>query len=325
MSRDVFFACFERLGMTHVEIDAMIKEKHWLQGSTDGQRINLVPVAHRLPNFASHCSAWLGPEDTPTTMADLRLVVARYTGNTIFADLNLYLATDCQQGLVKEAKYIQKLMFCFTKCPGYEGTVFRVLEMSTVEIEAMKAMGEFYFPGFVSTSKSSPLAHWKGNTVLKIETAVGVHRTLDIDSSRSYAGVSFSDFSSEREVLITCYSRFKLVGEEPAAGGKRIIKLELMDPLGDHGEVLDWYHQIKGGGFDRAFAKVAHNPHKRQALSAYRKPTSGWTALHQAAWFGDQAAVTRLLDMGANMNAKGRNGETPPQVAVQRGNAICWA
>lgn len=114
--------------------------------------------------------------------------------------------------------------------------------------------------------------------------------------------------------------------------GTFVIVLELLDPLDDQGEVLDWYHKAKYNQFKEAFAQVDAIPHKAQALVTYRKPTSGWTALHQAAFFGDQWAVNQLLQRGTQyatrehmLGAKSRGGQTPQQVAQERGFNLSWA
>ena len=48
--------------------------------------------------------------------------------------------------------------------------------------------------------------------------------------------------------------------------------------------------------------------------------TGEWTALHHAAKCGEHAEVKKLLEGGADVNAKDKDGDTPLRIAVGRGH-----
>ena len=49
--------------------------------------------------------------------------------------------------------------------------------------------------------------------------------------------------------------------------------------------------------------------------------TDGWTALHLAAWYGNLASATRLLEGGADLTLRDKNGKTALDYARSRGNS----
>jgi uncharacterized protein len=54
-------------------------------------------------------------------------------------------------------------------------------------------------------------------------------------------------------------------------------------------------------------------------------PYNGYTALHDAVWWGHPDAVKILLGLGASRDARGLDGRTPMDIAVQDGQATCLA
>src|SRR3984885_1563511 len=54
--------------------------------------------------------------------------------------------------------------------------------------------------------------------------------------------------------------------------------------------------------------------------SRYRNASSGWTFLHQAAYFGNEAASHALIRWGAKVNAAAADHETPADTASNRGH-----
>jgi len=52
----------------------------------------------------------------------------------------------------------------------------------------------------------------------------------------------------------------------------------------------------------------------------YVEPASGWTFLHQAAFFGAAPVCRELIRLGANVDALARDGQTPETVATCRGH-----
>merc|ERR1712124_14992 len=96
------------------------------------------------------------------------------------------------------------------------------------------------------------------------------------------------------------------------------VKLKLLDPMSEHGDVLNVYHMAKEGRWKDVWASFGGQPHKAQTCIRYQKPTSGWCMLHQAAWWGNQTAVDMLLQLmvppqklGNDGLMKDRHGLTP--------------
>ncbi|OWT80993.1 hypothetical protein CEY04_06450 [Achromobacter sp. HZ28] len=96
------------------------------------------------------------------------------------------------------------------------------------------------------------------------------------------------------------------------------------------------YDNAKEGRWDRVMAGWEQFPVLARRCSRYRKPSSGWTFLHQAAYFGDEAASRLLIRWGARIGHvagiaadTGGNGgsgnscasQTPADVAEERGHA----
>ena len=56
-------------------------------------------------------------------------------------------------------------------------------------------------------------------------------------------------------------------------------------------------------------------------VAAFAKPRSGWTLLHQAAYWGDAEAAQALVAAGSDVRARTRDDETPADVARAHGHA----
>jgi hypothetical protein len=57
-----------------------------------------------------------------------------------------------------------------------------------------------------------------------------------------------------------------------------------------------------------------------EMCAKYKKPTSEWTFLHQAAFFGHRRACITLLRNKAKVDAIGRDGSSPINAAINRGH-----
>lgn len=69
---------------------------------------------------------------------------------------------------------------------------------------------------------------------------------------------------------------------------------------------------------------MSGQPHKAQVMIRYSKPTSGWTMLHQAAWWGNQAAVNELVKLGSDPERQDKRGKTPKQITDGQASQIKW-
>ena len=82
----------------------------------------------------------------------------------------------------------------------------------------------------------------------------------------------------------------------------------------------DLYDVAKSGQWDRVLAEMARDPVLAAASSRYVKPTSGWTFLHQAAYFGHELGIRALVSLGAKLDARSQDGQSPGDVAESRGH-----
>jgi len=287
------------------------------------------PATQKLPSYAAHCAGWMPASlCPPARISELCRIVKRYTQEEgrIYFKVNMALALDYEAVIADERDFIRRLVFAILILPGYSGTTLlrRGMNLDDKEIKAMSEMGEFYFPSFTSASLGQGFS---GNTILEIDASDGERVTLDIANSpyKKY----MTDFASEAEVLISCYAKFRFlgVGAQPDSG-RRVLRLKLLDPTDDpvseHREMLDIYEHAKFGRWSQAFQAIDGQPHKAQVMVRYSRPTSGWTMLHQAAWWGNQAAVNQLMMLGANPSRQTRSGQTAEEVVHEYGTEIDW-
>lgn len=85
--------------------------------------------------------------------------------------------------------------------------------------------------------------------------------------------------------------------------------------------VEELYVLAKRGQWSDVWAALAGERQLSAACIAHASASSGWTFLHQAAHTGDERAVRTLVRLGAPVTAQAKAGETPHDVAVQRGHA----
>lgn len=81
------------------------------------------------------------------------------------------------------------------------------------------------------------------------------------------------------------------------------------------------YALAKAGHWNRLLARWADAPVLARRCSRYVHPGSGWTFLHQAAYFGQEPACRALIGRGAAIDLAGKDGRRPVDVAQQKGHA----
>lgn len=81
------------------------------------------------------------------------------------------------------------------------------------------------------------------------------------------------------------------------------------------------YEAAKKGEWTRVLAEWAELPLLARRCSRYQRPRSGWTFLHQAAYFGHEAASRELLRLGASADTRSKDQRTPQDIARQKGHA----
>jgi hypothetical protein len=85
-------------------------------------------------------------------------------------------------------------------------------------------------------------------------------------------------------------------------------------------QVQALYLLAKSGAWDNILAAFKASEALAATCSRYRRPASGWTFLHQAAYFGQEPAARALIALGASLGARSSEGKTPADVAKARGH-----
>ncbi|MFA6293781.1 MAG: ankyrin repeat domain-containing protein [Victivallales bacterium] len=78
------------------------------------------------------------------------------------------------------------------------------------------------------------------------------------------------------------------------------------------------YEEAKRGGWEQVLSMWRRTPSLAQECSRYQKPSSGWTFLHQAAYFGHEAACRELIRLGAAVDTLSRERQSAADVADER-------
>jgi uncharacterized protein len=77
------------------------------------------------------------------------------------------------------------------------------------------------------------------------------------------------------------------------------------------------YEEAKRGSWEQVLSTWRRAPHLAQECSRYQKPSSGWTFLHQAAYFGHEAACRELIRLGAAVGTLSRERQNAADVAEE--------
>jgi len=79
------------------------------------------------------------------------------------------------------------------------------------------------------------------------------------------------------------------------------------------------YEQAKSGKWDNVISEWMEEPMLARLCSRYRTPSSGWTFLHQAAYFGHEPACRELIRLGGSAATLTANGKSAVEVAREHG------
>jgi ankyrin repeat protein len=106
-------------------------------------------------------------------------------------------------------------------------------------------------------------------------------------------------------------------GETPLIAALYRGHRDVVETLVDLGAPLDIFAAAALGRVDILHARIAERP---EAVNEFA--FDGWTPLHLAAFFGNTAAATQLLEAGSAINAISRNGlrNTPLHAAIAGGH-----
>lgn len=80
------------------------------------------------------------------------------------------------------------------------------------------------------------------------------------------------------------------------------------------------YHQGKAGAWDQVLAAIVADPRLAERAAVHARPSSGWTLLHQAAFWGREDACRALIKRGASPSTACAAGSRPYQAARRRGH-----
>jgi hypothetical protein len=82
------------------------------------------------------------------------------------------------------------------------------------------------------------------------------------------------------------------------------------------------YELAKTGDWGRLQSEWEDFPIFGRRCSRYVKKSSGWTFLHQAAYFGEEQACRSLIGFGADIGALSLKGKTAADVSANKGHAV---
>src|SRR5688572_21134925 len=83
--------------------------------------------------------------------------------------------------------------------------------------------------------------------------------------------------------------------------------------------ILTLYEASKDGQWDQVFKVFAQDPSLGATAARFVNPRSGWTMLHQAAFFNNTEAAKLLIRHGAQVNATNADKRTAADEAVLKG------
>ena len=81
----------------------------------------------------------------------------------------------------------------------------------------------------------------------------------------------------------------------------------------------DAYEEAKAGHWDRLMNKWQTSKILARRCSRFQKKGSGWTFLHQAAYFGCENACHLLIELGARIDAQTHDRRTAADITEQKG------
>lgn len=203
--------------------------------------VHIKVVPEKLPNYIRYCTGWLAPGEIPSA-TEMVTTVKQYTeGPDWFCSkMNLALACDYGPKLQEFGMDIRRLKYCCGKMTGYNGPLYRGLDLSAVEIGEMIKLKRFYFPSFTSASFDKNKA-FKKSHILVLECSDASWTLLTNPSLSKY-------FSEEHEVIISCYTLFEFDKQE---GNKIYLKAQRQCPRkaqelpGDPGRA-QWLAKLAG-------------------------------------------------------------------------------
>ena len=84
--------------------------------------------------------------------------------------------------------------------------------------------------------------------------------------------------------------------------------------------IVHAYDQARRGDWGYVLSEWKEIPLLARRCSRFLKQSSGWTFLHQAAYFGHEIACRELIRLGAAVGRLSRDGKTAADVAQEKGH-----
>jgi uncharacterized protein len=79
------------------------------------------------------------------------------------------------------------------------------------------------------------------------------------------------------------------------------------------------YEEAKQGNWNKIYEATKQNIALAGSLARFTNPSSGWSPLHQAAYWGDQLACKWCIKHGATTNLESKDGKKPADIAREKG------
>ena len=185
---------------------------------SEGDEVSFLVTDSKQKNYRHFC-------DRVEPCKDPISILNEYTNHTTkhYAKVNLCLASD-SDGLSQYATYIPQLRSAIFKQPLLDdGLLYRGVDLSDTEVAQMEQLNCFFIPSFTSTSVDPSKAYAKSATMV-IKVPFGCQYACSITEKLSRF------HSEEKEVLLSCYSAFRLERVE-WINHKRVISLYLDEHL----------------------------------------------------------------------------------------------
>jgi hypothetical protein len=181
--------------LQHILGDEALKHSS-LAFNAGGDVVEFLVTDQKQKHYLEHCNELVEAKDPVAT-------INRYTDHTTeyFAQINLSLAADSPV-IANHASYIKDLRSSILSQPLLENEIlYRGVDLSQREIAEMESLHNFFIPSFTSTSLDRDKAYSKpALLVIKVPFCCKHACSITPELSRFY--------STEKEVLLPCYSAF---------------------------------------------------------------------------------------------------------------------
>jgi len=181
--------------------------------------VNYLVTRRRESNYLKYCA------DIEVPSFDCAETIRKYTDHEtkLYLKTNLSLASDSPT-LAEHGLFANQLRQSILRHPFLEqGPLYRGVELGDLELQKMEELKDFFIPSFTSTSVNRSQAYSK-NAMLVIRPTFACKSACSVTAELS------KHYGDEHEVLIACYSGFRLERVEKV-GNMKVVTLYLDDYL----------------------------------------------------------------------------------------------